>query len=538
MVATKPTLLITSAAYADDSICVELGRLPPSFLPLGNQRLYQHQVKSVDGMFGRVVLSLPESFVVPPKDSELLRELGIETEFVPDGLSLGNSVAYCLETIDTPAVAILHGDTLIEDINLDAVDGFTCHTADEQPYRWAVFSEAAENDVGQITENISDAGHKVLSGFFLFSDKGTLASAIKEAGGDFIQGMREYNRCHVQAPLPAGPWFDFGHFHTYYRSKTRLTTQRAFNGLDIDRVSVTKSSGDSFKMECEAGWFKSLPDDLKLFTPAFLGTGTTADGHHSYRTERLLFSSLNDMFIFGQLRRQIWESIFGECSYFLESCKSHKPDTHQSNDCSHLYLPKTLSRLKAFASATGFPVDQTGSLNGRAVPSAIEIAEYAQTFIPPLPAEQQSIMHGDFCFSNILYDSRARQIRVVDPRGYIESGKPSIYGDPRYDLGKLFHSAVGFYDLIIAGYFRLERSGNDFTFTLLLDDAITTARDAFLAHDFAGISGDDPSLMAIGIHLFLSMIPLHADKPERQLAFLANAYRLYFMLRDKTGAEA
>ena len=44
---TKPTLLITSAAYADESICVELGRLPPAFLPIGNKRLYVHQIESI-----------------------------------------------------------------------------------------------------------------------------------------------------------------------------------------------------------------------------------------------------------------------------------------------------------------------------------------------------------------------------------------------------------------------------------------------------------------------------------------------------------
>jgi hypothetical protein len=30
--------------------------------------------------------------------------------------------------------------------------------------------------------------------------------------------------------------------------------------------------------------------------------------------------------------------------------------------------------------------------------------------------------------------------------------------------------------------------------------------------------------------LFISMLPLHADRPERQTAFLANALRLYSQL--------
>jgi len=38
---------------------------------------------------------------------------------------------------------------------------------------------------------------------------------------------------------------------------------------------------------------------------------------------------------------------------------------------------------------------------------------------------------------------------------------------------------------------------------------------------------------AVTVSLFLSMIPLHADKPERQKAFVANALRLFLELEDQ-----
>ena len=37
----------------------------------------------------------------------------------------------------------------------------------------------------------------------------------------------------------------------------------------------------------------------------------------------------------------------------------------------------------------------------------------------------------------------------------------------------------------------------------------------------------DPEVVALTIHLFLSMLPLHADRPDRQKAFVANALRLF-----------
>jgi hypothetical protein len=37
----------------------------------------------------------------------------------------------------------------------------------------------------------------------------------------------------------------------------------------------------------------------------------------------------------------------------------------------------------------------------------------------------------------------------------------------------------------------------------------------------------DTEIIAIVVHLFLSMLPLHSDRPDRQRAFLANALRLF-----------
>ena len=54
-----------------------------------------------------------------------------------------------------------------------------------------------------------------------------------------------------------------------------------------------------------------------------------------------------------------------------------------------------------------------------------------------------SIMHGDFCLSNILYDLRSRICKLLDPRGSF--GASGIYGDPRYDVAKLYHSVYGLY---------------------------------------------------------------------------------------------
>jgi hypothetical protein len=43
---------------------------------------------------------------------------------------------------------------------------------------------------------------------------------------------------------------------------------------------------------------------------------------------------------------------------------------------------------------------------------------------------------------------------------------------------------------------------------------------------------EEKEILAITIQLFLSMLPLHSDRPERQKAFIANAIRLNKKLKE------
>jgi hypothetical protein len=65
------------------------------------------------------------------------------------------------------------------------------------------------------------------------------------------------------------------------------------------------------------------------------------------------------------------------------------------------------------------------------------------------------VMHGDFCFNNILYDLHGGIVRLIDPRGSFGDKCPGIFGDCKYDLAKLAHSGIGRYDYLVNGLFSL-----------------------------------------------------------------------------------
>ncbi len=71
---------------------------------------------------------------------------------------------------------------------------------------------------------------------------------------------------------------------------------------------------------------------------------------------------------------------------------------------------------------------------------------------------QGTLVHGDLCLSNILYDLRCRVCKFIDPRGSF--GVPGIYGDPRYDVAKMYHSVYGLYDFITNDLFDVSIQEN------------------------------------------------------------------------------
>ena len=139
-----------------------------------------------------------------------------------------------------------------------------------------------------------------------------------------------------------------------------------------------------------------------------------------------------------------------------------------------------------------------------------------------------SIMHGDFCFSNTLYDFKSQSVKVIDPRGLSADCKEiTNYGDLRYDVAKLAHSIIGKYDFIMAGRFEYSESSKyDIKFNIYDNDNCRIAK-YFLDRMSSLYNITADTIYPIMINLFLSMLPLHNDNTIHQKALLANALRLY-----------
>lgn len=510
--------IITSAAYISAEMAAEFGPLPPAFLPVGNTRLFKLQAELLRQFADRVVLTLPVSFTPSQHDVRLLAALDIETVAIPDGLPLAESLMLAaIHSLDgDEGLTILHGDTLFLGLKDFPLDSLSVHDG-ARPYPWAALRDGLVVPAGEEDQEL-------VSGLFRFSRGVAFLKCLAAHKTDFLAALNAYGLRAKEG----GQWLDLGHLNTYYDSRRALTTERAFNSLSITRDSVCKTSAQSDKIEAEAAWFEGIPAALRAHVPAYLGRAEPGANRPGYSLAYEYLCPLSDLYVFGAFAPAMWRRILSACGETLALMRSWKPDAIEAGWFAHLYEGKAVERYRRFAAQAGFDPAQGWTVNGRAFPSPLAlIGEMASRIGEPNDSDA-GVLHGDFCFSNILFDFRRGGLKMIDPRGYAEPGRPGIYGDTRYDLGKLHHSVVGRYDFIVAGYYQLDRPAPDALEFRVADGA---AQQAIEAQFREVICGGDPErerlAAAISVLLFFSMLPLHAEDRDRQWAFLANGYRLY-----------
>ena len=247
-------------------------------------------------------------------------------------------------------------------------------------------------------------------------------------------------------------------------------------------------------------------------------------------------SPLNELFVHGRHELAYWNRIlvmYEEWfTHALEFGRLGTPKDDLNRIRQELVQHKTHTRLRAFGEKTGFDLNAKVTVNGKQLCSVSDLAEIAidtAMVLDPIPA----LVHGDICFSNALYDSRNNRLRFLDPRG-ISSETNSAIGDLRYDIAKLAHSIAGHYDLLIAGNFSaVNEADYSFSFQVHTNNTQDTlAKQFYEGNLFYASQLKEAAKVSLAdtVLLFLSMLPLHSDRPDRQLAFILNAYRLWFSI--------
>ena len=512
--------VILSGTFVQGELLNEFGTVPPAMLPVGNKYLIAHQldkIRTVDSQ-AQFTISLPTG-VEWASASASFDAADVELLFLDPNLSVRLTLMKVLEQVQEASFQLLFGDGLYNDILSDEQD-FITSVYTQYFYRWGYLQQTEDGQI-KLTSNVPETGvekSRILTGYFGFSDRSLFLSVL-ESQQNILEVIEHYSQIKHCKVLDYDEWLDFGHFNSYFKSKLAFTTQRHFNRLNYVDGFLTKSSGQKLKMRNEYHWFMGIQGKLSLSIPRVAGYHEKK-GESGYEIEYLHMPTLAELYVFGNLPEWRWKMMVDSCFQLLNGLRTYQlPQALKVKPelvFEELYVVKSRNRINDLLNQKGLEDFQEIQLLSKAVETCLEFVGNAKDIKPCL-------MHGDFCFSNLLWNSRAERVMMIDPRGTFQSEgtESSLIGDLGYDLAKFLHSSFGFYDMIVSDKIKSI-------------DAIDQleARHAELnnliferAEVEFGLTRN--ALIARLVILFATMIPLHADHPGRQVLFAKNAMRIF-----------
>ena len=438
--------------------------------------------------------------------------------------SILSSIIKGIEHGQSGGLQIILGDTLIYDSYSHLGDMVYVSTVANSE-NWCI---AEVNDNGELIGLIdkksqSGDSHLALCGYYSFSDlalfKRIVSESLDNQSMELSEVLMNYNKVKKLEVIHAENWFDFGHLESFIHSRKSLLRPRHFNSLVIDPVLniLTKHSQKNDKLVDELNWYKLLPDDIQALTPRIF-TQLDKDGGIAITQEFYGYPTLSELYVYGDLSVAVWESII---DYLMQihSLLRSRTKLDKSESCRTMYELKTRERIESLLKQSEFWRELFNYdeiiINNKSYYNVWSLFEKLADKTEKICAKKElSIIHGDFCMSNILYDLNNQIVRLIDPRGSF--GQKGIYGDSRYDIAKLRHSISGNYDYIVGDLFSIEKIGNAFEYNMFRDGkdvALKKYYDKAISHNMYDL---DEIKLIEGL-LFISMIPYHNDHFDRQI---------------------
>lgn len=314
---------------------------------------------------------------------------------------------------------------------------------------------------------------------------------------------------------------------------------RYFNKLEIiDEDTIVKSSADILKMKAEYQWYResynftrgSLNVDgpeLGIWKPNVYEYWEK-DNTAGYSMEYIHGNTLAYHFLNASLDPIKFKNVIEGFHILLEDLPVMHVNDYTKMCIHSMYKDKTLERL----AKTDIDIDKEYIVNDYKLPSIRTIISECNV---ELKDSDIKLVHGDLCFANMIYRPESyllpvNNVYLIDPRGYLPGNIITVAGDTKYDVAKLAHSVIGRYEQIREFGFSITKyNDNEYSWSCLTTDYQKRIEDTFKAL----FDKEKYQYYEIMVHLFLSMIPLHKDDPNKQEMMLVNALRLYLERENK-----
>lgn len=484
----------------------ELGKIyQKSVLPYKEKPLIIHQIEYLEKICGKgnVVVVLNHQYQETENVLKMYSKnvtISYQTEL--NGLS--GAVLSALEKNDKHEdILIVLGDIIIETDpkDIDFSDNFVSYMNVQDYSRWCLIKTDNDNNIIKFFDKPKEDPETrlAISGVYYIKQSDELKSIIENQIKNNEKIASEFQISSALSKICENHKIkskildikDFGTIEEYLKNRN-VNISRSFNTVEFTSQTCKKSSEKSEKIVSEVSWFKNIPYELAQFTPRLLDYNFFGD-ICSYTMEKITCPTLRDVFMFLDSSKETWSSIFKSCKEVLDVEVKYG----KKNEFLKSIVQKTRNRTESIKNDPRYSFIDF-DLTKKFINKLDEVISETDD-IP-------CVMHGDFCFSNLMYDFGKSKIIMIDPRG-------ELFGSLYYELAKLMHSAIYHYDFIDAELYSINKSE-----IMIYDKNKEDVEQEFWKF-ISDFNVSATTLKFICASLFISMIPLHNHSEINQHLF-------------------
>ena len=541
-------VLILSAGKIEKELESIFGSIPSGLIPLhGKPVIFRIIDKLLKEGFKKISITTGFKKEILEKIISEQYEGRMKINFVTTSFEKppGNSILTAIEKIQESKLLVILGDTLVENELSELIqknnDFVLTSNNFEIPENWCVVTSKGgkldlvfdkKKDLEKTDEQYA------LVGVYHFDDLTSLKHAYAKFNhqerieiSDLIKKYKEQKV--ISAPI-CEQWYDAGHVENYFVSKQMLLKARYFNSLRFDRSLeiVTKTSENAEKLIDEIEWYKQIPADLSKLIPKIIDFNQSKKP--VLKLEYIKHPTLAELWLYSDFSSKHWMEILEKLFEILNQFKKHT-NSVDVDDYDFIYKTKTENRINELISSNEsfkqMLKSDTLFINGKKYRNWSAIKEEIGLKTDELYHEKDNcLIHGDLCFSNIFCSFKNKDFKLIDPRGRWGNG---MFGDLKYDVAKIRHSVVGGFDTITNGLCFASLTENNQITMKVFEPKNHQEVCKYLDELIQNQWNLDEIKLIEGL-LFISMLPLHKDHFERQLALYSVGIQRLNEVLDKT----
>ena len=544
-------VLILSAGKIEKELESVFGSIPSGLIPLhGKPVIFRIIDKLLKEGFKKI--SITTGFkkeilekIISEQYSDQIKLNFITTDFEKPP---GNSILTAIEKMQEQQLLVILGDTLVENEFSNLIqnnnDFVLISENFETPANWCIVTlkDGKLDLIFDKKKNLEKTNEQyALVGVYYFDDLKSLKRVCvkfnEQERIEISDLIKKYKEQKIISTEVCKQWYDAGHVENYFVSKQMLLKARYFNSLRFDRSSeiVTKTSENILKLIDEIEWYKQIPNDLSKLIPKIKEFDQSKKPF--LKLEYIKHPTLAELWLYGDFSSKLWIEILKKLFEILNQFKKYSKSVSLA-DYNLIYKTKTEDRMQELTNSNESFRHILASdmlfINGKKYRNWPVVKEEIELKIHDLYHEKDNcLIHGDLCFSNIFCDFKNKNFKLIDPRGKWGS---DMYGDIKYDVAKIRHSIIDGFDTITNGLYSASLSESNHVAMKIFKpknhQEICTHLDNLIQNKW-----NLNEIKLIEGLLFISMLPLHKDHFERQLAFYSIGIQLLNEVLDETDGD-